>query len=232
MSKATKSFIPEANSPHDLRAKIYLVSLEATAITGITMEKRRIGSITSRDLVFRDMAENRVPTAANPTVPKKITTVSWGRTLKMGKLNNTKKTARVIASTITIKKMLPRVFPQYMTVGSTGHMRRPLRQSLFFSVTKDRVKPSTPAKMKVIHKMPGAISFMYLLPGSITKLKIKITRMEKTIIDERTSFVFASRRISFHRIAIIPLRYLILLPFQSIVDTCAGALQTLLNLFE
>ena len=47
----------------------------AVRMTGTATGNSRMGSITSLDLVFADIAEKRVPTLANPTVPKTRTAV-------------------------------------------------------------------------------------------------------------------------------------------------------------
>ena len=65
------------------------------------MGKKSTGSITSRERMFIAMAENTVPTAANPMVDSAATRITSG--LNRDRLKSTLNTGKIMASTTIIK---------------------------------------------------------------------------------------------------------------------------------
>ena len=76
-----------------------------------------------------------------------------------------------------------------------------MRQSFSRSIVKERVRPSSPAKVTAIQKMPGAADCMAAEPGLRAKLKTSTTRKAKKHMADRRSLVRTSVFRSFQRTA-------------------------------
>ena len=96
---------PPQSSPESANPE----ALTALMIIGVTMGRKRMGSIISRALVLTARAENRVPTAAKPIVVKNVIAISCSE--RTARLKRKAKIAKDISSIISRKNKLPNILP-------------------------------------------------------------------------------------------------------------------------
>ena len=151
------------------------------------------------------MAEKIVPIEENPSVVKNVTNIRFG--IKIEMLNNIPKNGNIKISISNIKDKLASILPKNITSLLTGHSIMPSKVPLSFSRTNVLLIPSTPEKVKAVHKIPGATIATNTGVGSMAKLNINSTSPAKTIIGAIFSLVRNSNNMSFQSNVKIELKY-------------------------
>ena len=167
----------------------------AAIITGKMTGKKSTGSMISRDLVWTAMAENSVPTRANPSVAKAMVNTRVKDNTE--KFSSTPKTGSKATSTESMNRKLPKALPKKMASRLTGDSSNPSNPPCSISRTKDRFMANVAAKAKVTQIIPGAST---VTPCAVTfsaKLNTITINKLKTNTDTTRSRERHSSRISF-----------------------------------
>jgi hypothetical protein len=105
--------------------KIIPVAFTEAIITGTEIGKKRIDKRTSLAFVVAEIAENIVPIAVNPKVPRKVISPSGTRKGRTVVLYRIEKIKIVIISMTVVNKNTPMSFARKIVQGLTGHKIRP-----------------------------------------------------------------------------------------------------------
>ena len=178
----------------------------AARSAGMNMGSVSRGKKASRNRVLSDMAEKRVPMVAKPRVPSKMGRMRRGSACAICRLRKMTRVGKMSAWSMSMVRVLPSILPRKIAPGSAGVRRNPIRQSFCFSMAKDRLRPSSPAKAVAIQKIPGATVFMIGDPGSYIKLKMITISNAKKAMALRRSLVRHSVLRSFWRMARVCVR--------------------------